>query len=123
MMSPTDVRAAELLSQRGRELLAAARPIEAAKAFRAAIASNEQYFDAHHGLVQALRDAGRLEQSIGAAIALTALNPYDPIAYTALSISLQRAGHKMEAEGAAARARTLQWSLELHTIPSQAWIN
>ena len=123
MMSPNDVRAAELLSQRGRELLAGGRPVEAAKAFRAAIASNEQYFDAHHGLVQALRDAGRLEQSIGAALALTALNPYDPVAFTALSISLQRAGHKMEAEAASARARILQWSLELHTIPCQAWIN
>ena len=122
-MSHADVRAAELLSQRGRELLAGGRPVEAAKAFRAAIASNENYFDAHHGLVQALREAGRLEQSIAAALALTTLNPNDPIAHTALSVSLHRAGHMKEAEAVAARARVLQWSLELNTIPRATWIN
>jgi Flp pilus assembly protein TadD len=123
MVTRADVRAAELLSQRGRDLLAGGRPVEAAKAFRAAIASNENYFEAHHGLVQALREAGRLEQSIAAALALTTLKPYDPIAHSTLSVSLERAGHMKEAEAAAARARVLQWSLELNTTPRETWIN
>ncbi len=75
------------------ELLAAGKPVEAARAFRAAIAADDHYYEAHHGLVRALRDAGQLENAIGAALALTALTPNDPLAHTALSISLQTAGH------------------------------
>ena len=108
-----NVHAAEQLSQQGLDLLAAGLPSEAARAFRAAIATSEGCVEAHHGLVRALRDAGRLEQSIAAALALTALTPGDPLAHTALSISLQRAGHIPEAETAAARARILEWKREL----------
>ncbi len=81
--------------------------------FRAAIVKDLHCFEAHHGLIRALRDAGRLEQSIGAALALTALTPDDPLAHTALSISLQQAGHVPEAEAAAAKARILEWKLQL----------
>jgi hypothetical protein len=69
--------------------------------------------------VRALRDAGRLEQSIATALALTALTPNDPLAHTALSISLQHAGHVPEAEAAAARARILQWKAELQLPPDE----
>lgn len=99
------------------DLLAANRPAEAAEAFRAAIAVDERFFEAHHGLVRALRDAGRLEQAIAAALALTALTPGDPLAHTALSISLQAAGHVPEAEAAAARARILEWKQQLSAGP------
>jgi tetratricopeptide (TPR) repeat protein len=123
MLSPGDIRAAELLSQRGQELLAGGRPAEAVQAFRAAIASNENYFEAHHGLVAALRDSGRLEQSIAAAIELTLLSPNDPRAYATLSTSLQCAGHTKEAQGAADRAKIVQWSIELRMLPRKIWIN
>jgi len=73
--------------------------------------------EAHHGLVRAHRDAGRLEQAVGAALALTALTPADPLAHTALSISLQTAGHVSEAEAAAARARVLEWKIQLQSPP------
>jgi Flp pilus assembly protein TadD len=106
---------AESLSQCGLDLLAAGAPWEAAKAFRAAIADDPTHVEAHHGLVRALRDAGRLEQSVGAALALTALTPGDPLAHTALSISLQQAGHIPEAESAAARARILEWKHQLQS--------
>jgi Flp pilus assembly protein TadD len=96
-------------------LLADGRPADAAQAFRDAIAADPTYFEAHHGLVRALRDAGRLEQSVAAALALTALTPDDPLAHTALSISLQTAGHVPEAEAAAARARILEWKVQLQT--------
>ncbi len=108
---------AEELSQQGLDLLASGRPEEAARAFRAAIAADEHYHEAHHGLVRALRDAGQLEHSVGAALALTALTPEDPLAHTALSISLQTAGHIPEAEAAAGRARILEWKQQLNAPP------
>lgn len=111
---PSDSPTAEQLSQQGLDLLAADRPSEAARTFRAAIAADESFFEAHHGLVRALRDAGQFEQSIGSALALTALTPDDPLAHTALSISLQTAGHIPEAEAAAARARILEWKQQLN---------
>jgi Flp pilus assembly protein TadD len=118
-MNITGHSAAEAHSQRGLDLLAAGSPGEAAQAFRAAMAADPDNVEAHHGLVRALRDAGRLEQAIGAALALTALTPGDPLAHTALSISLQRAGHVPEAEAAAARARVLEWKIQLQSPPGE----
>jgi Flp pilus assembly protein TadD len=106
---------AETLSQRGLNHLAEGSAAEAVQSFRAAIAADPNYFEAHHGLVRALRDACRLEQSVAAALALTALTPNDPLAHTALSISLQQAGHVPEAEAATARARILEWKAELQS--------
>jgi len=109
---PIHTESEELL-QNGLELLAEGKPSQAACAFRAAIDVDETNYEAHHGLVRALRDAGKLEQSVGAALALTALTPHDPLAHTALSISLQTAGHVAEAEAAAARARIAEWRIQL----------
>jgi Flp pilus assembly protein TadD len=114
---------AESLSQRGLDLLAEGKAAEAATAFRAAIAAvpeNEGVqLEAHHGLVRALRDAGQLNQSVAAAMALIALAPGDPLAHTALSISLQHAGFVPEAEAAAARARVLEWKVQLESPASE----
>jgi Flp pilus assembly protein TadD len=118
-MSPTGPHLAESLSQRGLDLLEAGSPAEAAQAFRAAIQADPAHMEAHHGLVRALRDAGRLEQAVGAALALTALTPNDPLAHTALSISLQTAGHVPEAEAASARARILEWKMQLQEPPGE----
>lgn len=106
---------ADALTQQGLDLLAGGDPARAAEAFRAAIAADPNCYDAHHGLVRALRDAGRLEQAVAAALALTALTPDDPLAHTALSISLQTAGHIPEAEAAAGRARVLEWKRQLQS--------
>lgn len=114
---PPTAPTAEQLSQQGLDFLASGRADEAARAFRSAIAADERFYEAHHGLVRALRDAGRLEPSIAAALALTALTPDDPLAHTALSISLQAAGHVPEAEAAAARARILEWKQQLSSPP------
>ena len=110
---------AETLSEKGMELLASGHAAEAAQSFRAAITANENYFEAHHGLIRALRDAGLHEQSIAAALALTVLAPGDPLAHTALSISLQAAGHIPEAEAAAGRARILEWKRQLSEPPQE----
>jgi len=109
---------AEGLCQRAMDQLANGDASLAIETFRAAIAADPNYFEAHHGLIRSLRDAGRLEQSIGAALALTALTPDDPLAHTALSISLQQAGHIPEAEAAAARARILEWKAQLRSPAS-----
>jgi Flp pilus assembly protein TadD len=106
---------AEAFSQRGLDQLASGSAGEAVLSFRAAMAADPNHIEAHHGLIRALRDAGQPEQSIGAALALTALTPNDPLAHTALSISLQHAGHIPEAEAAAARARILEWKAELQS--------
>jgi Flp pilus assembly protein TadD len=113
--SPTS----ESLSQRGLDLLAAGSPAEAAQAFRAAIAADAENIEAHHGLIRALRDAGQPNQAIGAALALTTLTPSDPLAHTALSICLQAAGHIPQAEAAAARARILEWKIQLQSPPTE----
>ena len=118
-MTETKTPTAEELSQRGLDLLAAGSPAEAAQSFRAAIASDANNIEAHHGLIRALRDAGQLNQSIGAALALTALTPADPLAHTALSISLQAAGQIPQAEAAAARARVLEWKIQLQSPSSR----
>ncbi len=113
----------QALCERGLDLLAAGSPAEAAETFRAAIAAAQvndpAHTEAHHGLVRALRDAGQLNQSVAAALALTALTPGDPLAHTALSISLQAAGHVPQAEAAAARARVLEWKIQLQSPPAE----
>lgn len=101
----------------GLDLVSAGSPTDAARAFRQAIAADPSHHDAHHGLVRALRDAGKLNHAVGAALALIALTPNDPLAYTALSITLQAAGRVPEAEAAAARARVLEWKMQLQTPP------
>ena len=118
-MTASNPQTAESLSEEGLALLAAGSPLEAADAFRAAIASDSAHTEAHHGLIRALRDAGQLNQSVAAATALTAITPADPLAHTALSISLQAAGHVPQAEAAAARARVLEWKVQLRTPPEE----
>ncbi len=92
--------------------------VAAAEAFRAAIAADGNYVDAHHGLIRALLDAGQLQPAVEAAQALTMLTPEDPLAHTSLSIALQRAGNISEAEAAAGRARILEWKQQLKAGPA-----
>jgi Flp pilus assembly protein TadD len=118
-VTATNLPTAESLSEHALTLLAAGSSAQAAETFRAAIAADPAHTEAHHGLIRALRDAGHLDQSIAAAMALTALTPADPLAHTALSISLQAAGHVPQAEAAAARARILEWKIQLQSPPSE----
>ncbi len=110
---------ADALFQQGLDLLAAGSAAEAAGAFRSAIAVDPNHLEAHHGLIRALRDAGQPNNSVAAAMALTTLTPEDPLAHTALSIALQHAGHVPQAEAAAARARILEWKVQLNSAPEQ----
>jgi Flp pilus assembly protein TadD len=118
---PTAESLSQPLFERGLDLLAAGSPAEAAQAFRAAVAAGPEHIEAHHGLIRALRDAGQFNQSVAAAMALTALTPSDPLAHTALSISLQHAGHVPQAE-AAAHARVLEWKIQLQSPPGEDFL-
>ncbi len=117
--SVCDSHSADALSHHGVDLLSNGQPAEAVRAFRAAIAADPSYVEAHHGLIRALRDTGELNQAVAAATALTTLTPNDPLAYTALSITLQHAGHIPEAEAATARARILEWKQQLQNPPQE----
>jgi predicted Zn-dependent protease len=119
-VTSNESNSADSLCESGIELLGAGNAAQAAQAFRAAIAADPGHVEAHHGLVRALRDAGELNHSVAAAMALTVLTPDDPLAHTALSISLQTAGHVPQAEAAAARARILEWKAQLNAPPNEA---
>jgi Flp pilus assembly protein TadD len=119
----TELHTADSLAQCGLDLLAEGRPAQAAEAFRAAIAADSSHVEAHHGLVRALRDAGQLHESVGAAMALATLTPNDPLAHAALSISLQHAGHIPQAEAAATRARILEWKHQLQSPPAEDFLS
>jgi Flp pilus assembly protein TadD len=111
---------AEMLSQRGVELLAQGDSQAAAKAFREAISAYPEHAEAFHGLIRALRDGEDFEAAVAAALALIVLTPEDPLAHTSLSIALQKAGHVPEAEAAAARARILEWKQQLAAGPDES---
>ena len=117
-MTQTSTTSAYALLQRGLDLLAAGSAAQAAQDFRAAIDADPTLFEAHHGLVRALRDAGQLDRAIDAALALVALTPNDPLAHTALSITLQQAGRIPEAEAAAGQARIVEWRIQLQSPPA-----
>jgi tetratricopeptide (TPR) repeat protein len=92
----------------------AAGDVEAAIAgFRAALAADATFSDATHGLIHALKGAGRLEEAIAVTQALIASDPDDTLAHTSLSILYQQQGKVPEAEAAALRAKLLGWKHEL----------
>jgi len=121
-VSPNESNRADSLCESGIDLLGAGSAADAVESFRAAISVDPVHVEAHHGLVRALRDAGQFNQSVAAAMTLTVLTPEDPLAHTALSISLQAAGHVPQAEAAAARARILEWKVQLSAPPDEASI-
>ena len=108
---------ADVLSQRGLDLLAHGDAAGAARLFREAIAADPDHIEAHHGLIRALCDGEAFEAAVHAALALAALTPQDPLAHTSLSIALQKAGRIPEAEAAAGRARILEWKQQLASEP------
>jgi tetratricopeptide (TPR) repeat protein len=108
-----DRRKAETLYYEGLDRLAEGDPVRAAACFRAAMVADASLFDARHGLIRALRDAGELDQGIVEAMALTEDAPDDPLAFTALSILYQHKGMIPEAEAASTRAKLLDWKRQL----------
>src|SRR5271154_704357 len=73
MPAVSELSIADSHSHRALDLLAAGQPAHAAQCFQAAIAADPAHVEAHHGLIRAMRDAGQVDQSLAAAMALTAL--------------------------------------------------
>jgi tetratricopeptide (TPR) repeat protein len=85
----------------------------AIRKFRAALAEDETFLDAWHGLIRTLQDAGNLEEALQMALRLVKLGPDDVLVHTRLSILYQMQGKIAEAEAESARARVLGWKSEL----------
>jgi tetratricopeptide (TPR) repeat protein len=81
--------------------------------FRASLGADPSYADAAHGLMHALKDAGRIEEAVAVAERLIAADAEDILAHTSLSILYQNQGRIAEAEAAAKRAKLLGWKKEL----------
>jgi tetratricopeptide (TPR) repeat protein len=81
--------------------------------FRASLAADPGFSDANHGLIHALKSAGRFDEAIAVTQALIAANPDDTLAHTSLSILYQHKGKIPEAEAAGLRAKVLGWKQQL----------
>jgi len=86
--------------------------------FRAALAADPDFSDATHGLIHALKNAGRLDEAVEVTQALIAANPDDVLAHTSLSILYQQQGKVPEAEAAALKAKLLGWKHQLREQPA-----
>ena len=85
----------------------------AIEGFRASLAADSGFRDATHGLIHALKNAGKLDEAIAVTRELLAADPDDVLGYTSLSILYQHQGKIAEAESAATRAKLLGWKRQL----------
>ncbi|MHB1035320.1 MAG: tetratricopeptide repeat protein [Pirellulales bacterium] len=81
---------------------------EAAAKFLEIVAQDPGYALAHSALAVVLGRLGRHDEAIRHAQTVCELEPNDPFSFTALSVTYQRAGKRMEAEDSMARARMMQ---------------
>lgn len=103
----------EELYDRGVDLFGEGKLDEAIAAYREAIALDERFVDAWHGLAMAYSEAGRHAEAIEAGRRLCELAPDDTLAHTSLSRFYQAAGMIPEAEAEGAKARMLDWKRQL----------
>ena len=95
------------------DLIAEGKTDEAIAKYREAIAVDETYADAWHGLSMALAEKQMYDEAIEAGKKLVELTPDDELAYTNLSRFYQQKGDVPEAEAWAAKARVLDWKRQL----------
>lgn len=81
--------------------------------FQASLSADSGFRDAAHGLIHALKQAGKLDEAIQVAHQLIDLDPDDVLAYTSLSILYQHQGKIAEAEATGVRAKLLGWKQQL----------
>lgn len=110
-------RLAESSYDRAVEALSCGDGDAAISGFRAALAADPGFTDATHGLIHALKNAGRVDDAIEVTLALIAAEPEDTLAHTSLSILYQHQGRVPEAEAAALRAKLLGWKHQLREQP------
>lgn len=90
---------------------------EAIAAYGLALAERPDWADCLQALGMAQMHAGNLEEALGTLERVTQLAPEDPLAFTSLSMCLQRLNRIADAETAQAKARLLSWKRELKTNP------
>jgi len=91
---------------------------EAIEAYEHALAERPEWSDCLQALGMAQMHAGRLEEALRNLQRVTQLAPEDPLAFTSLSMCLQRLNRIADAETAQSQARLLSWKQELKKNPS-----
>ncbi len=74
--------------------------------------------DCLQALGMAQMNAGLLDEALSTLTRVTELAPEDPLAFTSLSMCLQRKNRIEDAEKAQAKARMLSWKQELKKNPN-----
>lgn len=90
---------------------------EAIDAYRRALVERPEWSDCLQALGMAQMHAGSLEEALATLERVTLLAPEDPLAFTSLSMCLQRLNRIADAETAQAQARLLSWKRELKSNP------
>ena len=87
-------------------------------AYQRALAERPEWADCLQALGMAQMHAGQLEEALSTLERVTKLAPEDTLAFTSLSMCLQRMNRIADAEAAQAQARLLSWKRELKANPS-----
>jgi superkiller protein 3 len=90
---------------------------DAETAYRSALELRPDWTDCLQALGMAQMNGGRLDEALVTLTKVTELSPEDPLAFTSLSMCLQRKDRIEDAEKAQAKARMLSWKQELKTNP------
>ena len=91
---------------------------EAVEAYRRALAEQPDWSDCLQAMGMAQMHSGRLQEALATLERVTQLAPEDPLAFTSLSMCLQRLDKIPEAEKAQSQARLLSWKQELKLNPN-----
>jgi Flp pilus assembly protein TadD len=91
---------------------------DAIQAYERALAERPEWSDCLQALGMAQMHAGQLEEALRTLQRVTQLAPEDPLAFTSLSMCLQRLNRIADAETAQAQARLLSWKQDLKKNPS-----
>lgn len=101
----------------GLRLFGEGKNTEAIEAFQAALAEDPEWSDCLQALSMAQMNSGNLELALETAERICKLAPEDPLAFTGLSMILQRLERIEDAETAQNTARMLSWKQELKQNP------
>jgi tetratricopeptide (TPR) repeat protein len=95
------------------DLYADGKHDEAVAEYSRAIAADETFTEALHGLARVYQDMERYDDAIATAKRIAELDKDDILAHTSLSILYQKKGMVPEAEEEANKARILGWKQQL----------
>jgi Flp pilus assembly protein TadD len=90
----------------------------AIETYRKALLERPEWSDCMQALGMALMHAGQLDEALRTMERVTELTPEEPLAFTSLSMCLQRLNRIADAETAQAKARLLSWKRELKANPN-----